>query len=30
MPNAKRLPSGNWQVKVYSHTEYDYFLLGTL
>ena len=22
MPNAKRLPSGNWQVKVYSHTEY--------
>lgn len=22
MPNAKRLPSGNWKVKVYSHTEY--------
>ena len=22
MPNAKRLPSGNWQGKVYSHTEY--------
>lgn len=22
MPNAKKLPSGNWQVKVYSHTEY--------
>lgn len=22
MPNAKKLPSGNWQIKVYSHTEY--------
>lgn len=22
MATAKRLPSGNWQVKVYSHTEY--------